>query len=94
MRAAITFAYDKFEDLTSALWRRIKPGGKMIGNPSISEIVSGYMTALRRRKVCLYYLVNTASQTESSPGKKWRGSDKLAPTDIGTSLWKPLGLTG
>lgn len=54
MRAAMTYAFGRIQRLGSVPWQESHiPGRTMMGNPSVSEIVSSYMVSLRRRKVFL-----------------------------------------
>lgn len=53
MRAAATYLYARLLQLGSVPWHKSELTGKMVGNPSISEVVSTYMLSLRRRKVRL-----------------------------------------
>lgn len=51
MRAAMTYAFGRVHGLGSAPWQE-KPGlSGRSGNPSVSDVVSGYMVSLKRRKV-------------------------------------------
>jgi len=54
MRAAATYLYARLLQLGSVPWHKSELTGKMVGNPSISKVVSTYMLSLRRRKVRLY----------------------------------------
>ncbi|KAJ3926790.1 MAG: DNA breaking-rejoining enzyme [Lentinula lateritia] len=51
MRAAATFGFGKIHGLGMQAWHQSEVSGKMLGNPSVSEMVSTYMLSLRRRKV-------------------------------------------
>jgi hypothetical protein len=51
MRAAMTYAFGRLYGLGSLPWHENESLGRMIGNPSVSNIVSSYMVSLRRRKV-------------------------------------------
>ncbi|KAG6884566.1 hypothetical protein C0992_006083 [Termitomyces sp. T32_za158] len=51
MRAAMTYGFGRLEGLGSLPWHRSEVSGKMLGNPSVSNLVSSYMVSLRRRKV-------------------------------------------
>lgn len=51
MRAAATYLYARLLQLGSVPWHKSELTGNMVGNPSISEVVSTYMLSLRRRKV-------------------------------------------
>ncbi|KAJ7477890.1 hypothetical protein B0H11DRAFT_1660371, partial [Mycena galericulata] len=51
MRAAMTYAFGRVQRLGSNPWHECPVTGQMLGNPSVSEIVSSYMVSLRRRKV-------------------------------------------
>ncbi|KAJ7218982.1 DNA breaking-rejoining enzyme [Mycena haematopus] len=51
MRAAMTYAFGRVHRLGSTPWQESSSTGHMLGNPSVSEIVSSYMVSLRRRKV-------------------------------------------
>ena len=53
MQAAATYLYACLLQLGSVRWHKSELTGKMVGNPSISEVVSTYMLSLRRRKVRL-----------------------------------------
>ncbi|KAH7870990.1 uncharacterized protein C8R40DRAFT_1027801, partial [Lentinula edodes] len=50
MRAAATFGFGRIHGLGMQAWHSSEITGKMLGNPSVSEIVSTYMLSLRRRK--------------------------------------------
>jgi hypothetical protein len=52
MRAAMTYAFGRLHGLGSLPWHESESTGKMLGNPSVSNVVSSYMVSLRRRKVC------------------------------------------
>jgi hypothetical protein len=47
----MTYAFGRLHGRGSAQWQPSGIKGKMLGNPSISEVVSSYMVSLRRRKV-------------------------------------------
>ncbi|KAF8214513.1 hypothetical protein K438DRAFT_1562454, partial [Mycena galopus ATCC 62051] len=49
MRAAMTYTFGRLHNLGSIPWQDNPEG--VIGNPSVSAIVSSYMVSLRRRKV-------------------------------------------
>lgn len=51
MRAAMTYAFGRLYGCGNRSWRLDDARGVMVGNPSISDEVSNYMLALRRRKV-------------------------------------------
>ncbi|KAE9382880.1 hypothetical protein BT96DRAFT_775201, partial [Gymnopus androsaceus JB14] len=51
MRAAATFGFGRMYGKGRAPWHESEVTGEMVGNPSVSEMVSGYMVSLRRRKV-------------------------------------------
>jgi hypothetical protein len=51
MRAAMTYAFGRLHGLGSTPWHESESAGRMVGNPSVSNIVSSYMVGLRRRKV-------------------------------------------
>jgi hypothetical protein len=51
MRASMTYAFGRIHGLGSMSWHRNHVDGSMMGNPSVSEMVSRYMMSLRRRKV-------------------------------------------
>ncbi|KAJ6454083.1 hypothetical protein C8R47DRAFT_997399, partial [Mycena vitilis] len=52
MRAAMTYVFGRIHRLGSVPWQESASSpGRMLGNPSVSEIVSSYMVSLRRRKV-------------------------------------------
>ncbi|KAJ7499117.1 DNA breaking-rejoining enzyme [Mycena latifolia] len=54
MRAAMMYTFGRIHRLGSVPWQEGFPGsGRMLGNPSVSEIVSSYMVSLRRRKARL-----------------------------------------
>ncbi|KAH9166581.1 hypothetical protein EDB89DRAFT_1857289 [Lactarius sanguifluus] len=50
MRASMTYAFGRLHGLGSRDWH-CSEGGSMVGNPSVSEMVSQYMLSLHRRKV-------------------------------------------
>ncbi|KAH8997082.1 hypothetical protein EDB86DRAFT_2803667 [Lactarius hatsudake] len=50
MRASMTYAFGRIHGLGSMHWQR-GSDGRMVGNPSVSEVVSRYMLSLHRRKV-------------------------------------------
>ncbi|KAH8981834.1 DNA breaking-rejoining enzyme [Lactarius hatsudake] len=50
MRASMTYAFGRIHGLGSMHWQR-GSDGHMVGNPSVSEVVSRYMLSLHRRKV-------------------------------------------
>ncbi|KAJ7226358.1 hypothetical protein B0H12DRAFT_1030497 [Mycena haematopus] len=52
MRAAVSYCLTRNKNCSTARWHEseVNPG-VMLGNPSLSEIVSSYMVALKRRKV-------------------------------------------
>ncbi|KAH9032486.1 hypothetical protein EDB85DRAFT_1865142 [Lactarius pseudohatsudake] len=50
MRASMTYAFGRLHGLGSMDWH-CSEGGSMVGNPSVSEMVSRYMLSLHRRKV-------------------------------------------
>jgi len=55
MRAAATYAFGRLQGLGTMPWHESELHmGQMLGNPSVSVEVSGYMCSLRRRKVCLF----------------------------------------
>jgi len=51
MRASMTYAFGRIHGLGSMHWQQSPVGEGMVGNPSVSEVVSRYMLSLRRRKV-------------------------------------------
>ncbi|KAG2119958.1 hypothetical protein BD769DRAFT_1749584 [Suillus cothurnatus] len=52
MRAAATYAFGRLQGLGTMPWHESELHmGQMLGNPSVSVEVSGYMCSLRRRKV-------------------------------------------
>jgi hypothetical protein len=51
MRAAMTYAFGRLHGLGSTPWHESESAGRMVGNPSMSNIVSSYMVGLHRRKV-------------------------------------------
>jgi hypothetical protein len=51
MRASMTYAFGHIHGLGSMHWQRSPLGDGMVGNPSVSEVVSRYMVSLHRRKV-------------------------------------------
>ena len=51
MRASMTYAFGRVHGLGSMHWQPSQVDGSMIGNPSVSEMVSRYMLSLHRRKV-------------------------------------------
>ncbi|KAH9016345.1 hypothetical protein EDB85DRAFT_1875038, partial [Lactarius pseudohatsudake] len=50
MCASMTYAFGRIHGLGSMHWQRDRDG-RMVGNPSVSEVVSRYMLSLHRRKV-------------------------------------------
>ncbi|KAH9007917.1 hypothetical protein EDB85DRAFT_1866007, partial [Lactarius pseudohatsudake] len=50
MRASMTYAFGRIHGLGSMHWQRGGVDGRMVGNPSVSEVVSRYMLSLHRRK--------------------------------------------
>ncbi|KAH9161104.1 hypothetical protein EDB89DRAFT_1914099 [Lactarius sanguifluus] len=50
MCASMTYAFGRIHGLGSMHWQR-GSDGRMVGNPSVSEVVSRYMLSLHRRKV-------------------------------------------
>jgi hypothetical protein len=51
MRAAMTYAFGRLHGLGTMSWHESGSSGRMVGNPSVSNVVSSYMVGLRRRKV-------------------------------------------
>jgi hypothetical protein len=51
MRASLTYGFSQLRSRGTSTWT-VDEDGKATGNPSISHVVSTYMTALKRRKVC------------------------------------------
>ncbi|KAJ7649394.1 hypothetical protein DFH06DRAFT_1331767 [Mycena polygramma] len=51
MRAAASWNFGQVENQGNATWRKSELTGKWVGNPSVSTLVSQYMTSLKRRKV-------------------------------------------
>jgi hypothetical protein len=51
MRAAATFGFGRILGKGRTPWTVSKITGEMVGNPSVSEMVSCYMVSLRRCKV-------------------------------------------
>lgn len=51
MRASMTYAFGRLHGLGTMHWQENLLDGSMMGNPSVSELVSRYMLSLRRRKV-------------------------------------------
>ena len=47
----MTYAFGRLHGLRTLPWHRNKVTGAMMGNPSVSNIVSSYMVSLRRWKV-------------------------------------------
>ena len=52
MRAAATFGFGRMYGKGRTPWHKSEVTGEMVGNPSVSEMVSGYMVSLQHRKVC------------------------------------------
>ncbi|KAF8177525.1 hypothetical protein K438DRAFT_1606316, partial [Mycena galopus ATCC 62051] len=50
MRAAVTWNYAQVDGQGNAPWRKSDATGKWVGNPSVSTLVSQYMSSLKRRK--------------------------------------------
>jgi hypothetical protein len=50
MRASMTYAFGRIHGLGSMHWQRSVVDEGMVGNPSVSEMVSRYMLSLHRRK--------------------------------------------
>ena len=51
MRASMTYVFGRICHLGNVPWQRHPLDGSMVGNPSVSEMVSRYMLSLHRRKV-------------------------------------------
>ncbi|KAF8055903.1 hypothetical protein FPV67DRAFT_1433855 [Lyophyllum atratum] len=51
MRASMTYAFGRLHGLGSLPWHPSETTDKMLGNPSVSNVVSSYMVSLKRRKV-------------------------------------------
>ncbi|KAJ7263209.1 DNA breaking-rejoining enzyme [Mycena haematopus] len=51
MRAAASWNFAQMENQGNAPWHKSEVTGKWVGNPSVSTLVSQYMTSLKRRKV-------------------------------------------
>jgi hypothetical protein len=51
MCASMTYAFGHVHGLGSMYWQPSQVDGSMMGNPSVSEMVSRYMLSLHRRKV-------------------------------------------
>lgn len=47
----MTYAFGRLHGLGSLPWHPSETTDKMLGNPSVSNVVSSYMVSLRRRKV-------------------------------------------
>lgn len=71
MRAAATFGFGRMLGKGRTPWAASEVRGELVGNPSVSEMVSCYMVSLRRRKVwydlklillCSEYLLTGSSR--------------------------------
>jgi len=51
MQASMTYAFGHVHGLGSMHWQHSQVNGSMVGNPSVSEVVSTYMVSLQRHKV-------------------------------------------
>lgn len=51
MRASMTYAFGRLCGIGPIPWHKSEITGEMVGNPSVSNIVSSFMVSLRRRKV-------------------------------------------
>ncbi|KAJ7239048.1 hypothetical protein B0H12DRAFT_1025420, partial [Mycena haematopus] len=51
MRAAASWNFGQVENQGNVPWRKSEVTEKWTGNPSVSPLVSQYMTSLKRRKV-------------------------------------------
>ncbi|KAG6826038.1 hypothetical protein H0H92_001351 [Tricholoma furcatifolium] len=51
MRAAVTYGFGRLCGLGSLPWHSSEVSERMLGNPSVSSLVSSYMLSLHRRKV-------------------------------------------
>ncbi|KAH9007804.1 hypothetical protein EDB84DRAFT_1671914 [Lactarius hengduanensis] len=69
MRASMTYAFGRLHGLGSMDWH-CSEGGSMVGNPSVSEMVSWYMLSLHRRKVRAGEAATSASAITADTLKK------------------------
>lgn len=51
MRAATTYGFGRLNGLGDLVWHKSEISNKMVGNPSISTLVTMYMHSLQKRKV-------------------------------------------
>ncbi|KAH9009450.1 hypothetical protein EDB84DRAFT_1658745 [Lactarius hengduanensis] len=81
MRASMTYAFGRLHGLGSRDWH-CSEGGSMVGNPSVSEMVSRYMLSLHRRKDTLKKLYDFNRRPENwdlkdyTPGTKKKDGDQ------------------
>ncbi|KIK05452.1 hypothetical protein K443DRAFT_120460, partial [Laccaria amethystina LaAM-08-1] len=78
MRAAATYLYARLLQLGSVPWHKSELTGKMVGNPSISEVVSTYMLSLRRRKKIMGALYDHNHKPENWDIKPYKGTQSRA----------------
>lgn len=68
----MTYMFGRIHGLGGLPWHESEVTGEMVGNPSVSSIVSSYMLSLRRRKVAFlssqspYHHVHSLFLTERS----------------------------
>lgn len=75
MRAAATFGFGRLLGKGRTPWAVSEVTGEMVGNPSVSEMVSCYMVSLRRCKVCLWVSNSLlASQNLIIGSIRWRAN--------------------
>ncbi|KAJ7705211.1 DNA breaking-rejoining enzyme [Mycena metata] len=71
MRAAASWNFAQVNNQGNEPWRKSDVTGLWTGNPSVSPVVSKYMTSLKRRKVQSGEVAN--STRAITPEKKWEG---------------------
>ncbi|KAH9012933.1 hypothetical protein EDB85DRAFT_2221837 [Lactarius pseudohatsudake] len=79
MRASMTYAFGRLHGLGSRDWH-CSEGGSMVGNPSVSEMVSRYMLSLHRRKVRAGEAATSARAITAWQGRCTLGADMLVMT--------------
>ncbi|KAJ7721541.1 hypothetical protein DFH07DRAFT_972230 [Mycena maculata] len=64
MRAAMTWTFNQFPGMAKVSWHQSEVTGNFVGNPSISDVVSKYMMAVKRRKVHAREIATSACAIE------------------------------